>query len=364
MPVLAAIGALVLILGILWDGFETVVLPRRVMRPVGLTRFFQRVSWTPWSAPVKQRLSSPRREDWLSLYAPLSQLFLLVIWAGGLIIGFAVLQWALGSQYDTPDHQPGFGTDLYVSGTTFFTLGLGDVSPRSPLARLVTVIESGTGFGLLALVITYLPVVYQAFSRREARISMLDEWAGSPPTAVDFLSRQAQRGGLPEIRGFFLEWERWASELMETHLTYPVLAYYRSQHENQSWLGGLTMILDVSALVMAGIEGVPPLPAQLAFAIARHSAVDLSQVLGVPPRSDMTDRLPASDVANLWRMLAEGGVPVQHQPGTDAKLSELRQQYEPYVQALSEYLLMPLPPWVPLQRRRDNWQTTMWQTGD
>ncbi|MDP2663582.1 MAG: potassium channel family protein [Dehalococcoidia bacterium] len=360
MPIIVAVVALVLVFGILWDGFETVVLPRRVTRRLGLTRLFQHVTWAPWSALAKRQPGGPRRENWLSFYGPLSLLMLLAVWAAGLIVGFALLQWALGSQLGGPGGQPDFRDDLYVSGTTFFTLGLGDVVPRSQLARLVTVIEAGTGIGFLALVITYLPVLYQSFSRREVSISMLDEAAGSPPIAVELLRRLAGPGDLLEVGSFLREWERWSAELMETHLSYPVLAYYRSQHENQSWLAALTMILDLCVLVMAGVDGAPALSAQLAFAIARHSAIDLSEVLGIPPRPHGPDRLPPSEMSRVWEALATAGSPLRAGPASDGRVAELRLLYEPFVRSLSDHLLMPLPPWIPPENAGDDWRTSAW----
>ncbi len=150
---------------------------------------------------------------------------------------------------------PGFWTDLYLSGTTFFTLGLGDVVPRSHLARFLVVAEGGFGFGFLAVIIGYLPFIYSAFGQREVNISLLDSRAGTPPTAGELLRRHAYPGGQDSLRALFKDWELWCAELMESHLSYPVLAYFRSQHDNQSWIASLTAILDACSLTITGIEG-------------------------------------------------------------------------------------------------------------
>src|SRR5205823_221885 len=144
-----------------------------------------------------------------------------------------------------------FGTDFYFSGSTFFTLGMGDVAPQSNVARALAVIEAGTGFGFLALVIGYIPVLYQSFSRREVSISLLDARAGTPPTGVELLRRHD--GDMEEFTRILIEWEKWSAELLESHMSYPVLAYFRSQHDNQSWLASLTAVLDACALCMVGI---------------------------------------------------------------------------------------------------------------
>src|SRR5207253_2684879 len=136
----------------------------------------------------------------LSFYRPLSLVLRLSVWAAGLIVGFAIMHWALGSAINVVDRSANFGTDLYLSGTTFFTLGLGDVIPRTPFSRALTVIEAGMGFGFLALVIGYLPVLYQSFSRREVNITLLDARAGSPPTAAELLRRHNTAQGLDALQ--------------------------------------------------------------------------------------------------------------------------------------------------------------------
>jgi hypothetical protein len=360
MAILAGISGLLLIAVIMWDAFEVIVLPRRVTRRLRLTRFFYRATWKVWSGIARSLASSRRREASLSFYGPLSLILLLTVWAGGMILGFAMLQAAIGSALNVPGGSATFATDLYMSGTTFFTLGLGDVTPRTTLARLVTVVESGTGFGFLALVIGYLPVIYSAFSRREVSTVLLDARAGSPPTAGELLRRSRQRlhEGLEEL---LRDWERWAAELLESHISYPVLCYYRSQHSNQSWLAALTAILDTSALVMAGIDGIPPRQAQLTFAMARHAIADLAQIFNTPPRTPGKDRLPAADLARLRETLGKAGVRLQDGEAADQRLDELRRMYEPYANALAEFLLMALPPWLPAGGGFDSWQTSAWE---
>src|SRR5574340_1222053 len=225
MRTVALIGAVALILIVLWDVFETIVLPRRVRGPLHLTWLLYRVTWAPWSALGRKIHMHDRRETFLSLYGQLALLFLLFVWARGLIAGFATIQWALGSQVTSPYGHRGFWTDLYMSGTTFFTLGLGDVVPKAGIARAVTVIEAGVGFGVLALVIGYLPVLYQAFSRREVAISLLDARAGSPPSAGTLFTRLPPDSRKAELEALLREWELWCAQLLESQLSYPPLAY-------------------------------------------------------------------------------------------------------------------------------------------
>lgn len=355
------VAALVLITVILWDAFETIVLPRRVTRRVRWARYVLVFCWTAYSAAARRIRGPVFREAFLGYFGPLSVLVLLATWAAGLILAFGVLNWALGSPLADPLGKADFGTDLYMSGTTFFTLGLGDVVPRSRPERALAVIEAGLGFAFLAMVVSYLPVLYQSFSRREVRVSLLDAWAGSPPTAGELL-RRLQLGGQAEIFGPFLEdWELWSAELLEAIMSYPALAFFRSQHNNQSWLAALTMILDASALAISTVDRVPARTAFLTFAMARHAVVDLCQILNSPPRPLPMDRLPPAELERLRSILREAGAAVRNDPASEARLRELRAMYEPYVNALSQRILVSLPQWMPAPGAKDNWQRTPWR---
>jgi hypothetical protein len=260
-----------------------------------------------------------------------------------------------------PDGETRFFSYLYFSGSTFFTLGLGDVVTNTRLGRGLTVVESGIGLGFLAIVVSYLPVLYQAFSRRELNISLLDARAGSPSTAAELLRRHFNDGKFEELGAFLRDWERWAAELLESHLSYPVLAYYRSQHSNQSWLAALATILDASALVIIGIDGTPARQAQLTFAIARHAVADLAHVFNTVPRPPVPDRLPAPELSRIRSNLLSRGIFLQDTAAAEEKLKVLRRMYEPYLNALSKYLLMPLPAWDVATTAADNWQTSAWE---
>jgi hypothetical protein len=360
MRALVAIAGFVLLLVVLWDAFETIVLPRRVTRRLRLARVFYRSTWIPWSAVARRLRPGNRREAFLSFYGPLSLILLISVWALGLVAGFATLQWALGSAMSAPEGSPTFLTYLYMSGTSLFTLGLGDVIPQSGLARAVTVAEAGTGFGFLAMVIGYLPVLYQSFSKREVSVSLLDARAGSPPTAAELLRRHGEGQTLEELAHFLRDWERWTAELLESHLSFPVLAYYRSQHSNQSWLAALATILDASALMIVGIEGARARQGQLTFAMARHAVADLALTFRKRPQRPAQDRLSPEDLSRLRQTLAAAGVKLQDGNAAEQRLAELRDMYEPYLNALAEYLCMDLPPWIVAGDAADNWQRTAW----
>ena len=354
------LAGVALFLIVVWDAFEAIILPRRVTRKFRLTRLFFRFTWGLWKFLVNLVPARKPREALFGFYGPLSLLLLIGVWAIGLVFGFGLMQYGTGSALVGGGSTPGFWTDVYLSGTTFFTLGLGDVVPRSGLARLLVVAEGGFGFGFLAAIIGYLPFIYSSFSQREVNISLLDSRAGTPPTAGELLRRHSYAGGQEALRELLKDWELWSAELMESHLSYPVLAFFRSQHDNQSWIASLTAILDTCALLKVGIEDACERQAELTFAIARHAVVDLSQVFGTEPKALPHARLAPAELSRIRDTLAQYGLKLKEGEEADRKLGTLRGMYEPYIFALATYLNQSLPPWIPQKKGKDNWQTTAW----
>jgi ion channel len=358
--VVVALVGVVLVASALRDAFETVVLPHRVARRWRFARIYYRSTWLPYRAFARRFADGPSREAVLSYYGPLSLLLLVGLWAGILVLGFAALQWSVGSALTSADTQADFWMDLYFSGTTFFTLGLGDVVPAAGQARVLTVIEGGMGFAFLALLIGYLPIVYQMFARRETNVSLLDQRAGSPPTATELIRRNVEAGDVTELISLLREWEIWVADLLESHVSYPVLSYFRSQHENQSWVGALAVILDVSAYVVACGKSRAVRQASFTFAVGRHAVGDLTNVFALQPREPLLERLDQANTPRLLQVATDAGILAN--PGSHAsnRLKAIRQTYEPYLAALGVYLLMDLPPWLPADEAEDNWESTAW----
>lgn len=366
MSVAALILGVFLLTAVGLDTFQTIILPRRPSGRLRITRIFFIATWGPWSALAKRVKNKNLREEVYGIYGPLSLILLLALWASVLMVGFALLYFAIGSPFQDMTRAPAldawqhFRSDIYVSGTTLFTLGLGDVLPRSVVARGLIISEAGVGLGFVALVIGYLPVLYQAFSRREVAIALLDARAGSPPTAGELLRRHAFDGGDTAISLLLAEWERWAAELLESHVSYPILCYYRSQHDNQSWLSALTAILDACSLLITSVQGTPVRQAQLTFAIARHALVDLVLIFSLKDRPIWQEqlkinRLPSEDFRRLCGLLEKTDIELCGDPASEARLREIRALYEPYAHALADYLGMPVATWVAEPKATDQW---------
>ena len=350
---IAVIGSVVVLLVILHDAFEVMLLPRRVKSRLRIVRLFFRFTWLVWSGFARRIGSQDRRHNYLSLYGPLSMVWLLVVWAAGLVGGFGTLYWALDSDQSIRLSWP---NQIYFSGVTFFTLGYGDVVPHTGVEKLMAVLEAGTGLGFIAIVIGYLPVLYQLFARREAKVIMLDASAGSPPSAVTLLVRHAEGQSLPELEGLLHEWQQWCAELRESQLSYPMLAFYRSQHDNQSWLAALATIMDSCALLMVGFKGVRTFRARLAFSTARQAVIEMGRVFQVGTLALDEDRLPSWKYERLRRDLAEAGLDFADDDDAEQKLTAFRNTYEPFLNGLAHYLVLSLPDWLPSGSLLDNWQ--------
>lgn len=367
MHAAALIAGLLCCLSVALDAFQTIILPRRPTGRFQITRIFLALTWAPWAAAAERMKNRMAREQAYSIYGPLSLLLLLLVWALLLVLGFGFFFFAMGSPFADSIVGAGagawtrFGSDLYVSGTTLGTLGLGDVLPRTPLSRGLIISEAVVGLGFVALVIGYLPVLYQAFSRREVSIVLLDARAGSPPTAAELLRRHDFEGGEQALELLLAEWERWSAEILESHISYPILCYYRSQHDNQSWLSALVAILDTCALLISVLEGTPSRQAQLTFVMARHALIDLGHVFHIQQQKlwqqeTLKDRLPATDFNRLCGVLGGVHLRVCGDPASARRLNTIRALYEPHALALAAYLRMPLPVWVAEPREKDQWR--------
>ena len=365
---LAVVVGIALIVGVLLDALETIVFPRTVTRRLSLSSFFIEAIWKVYRM-IGKKLSTnnPSRERLLGAFGPSSLLLLIGIWAWLLILSFAAVSWGFGAQLTGPAGND-FAVHIYASAVTFFTVGFGDVTPISGLGRSIAVIEAGMGFGFLALVIGYIPVLYGSFSRREATILLLDARAGSPPTAGELLKRYDAHG-IESLIDLLSELERWSANLLESYLSYPSLALYRSQHEKMSWLGALTMIMDACSLIKVSCDKKNPehnkllRQAELSYALARHVVVDLAYVLDVPPLKPTTDRLPPEEWQRLATSLQGQGIWVSEADAAYSKLQALRKDYEPYINGVSEALFLPLPPWIPMDGDKDSWQIAAWDEG-
>lgn len=351
MTVVGILAGILTIAAVGIDAFEAMLLPRRVRRPVRIIRYYFKLTWGLWRWIGVRLKASRGRDSFLSLYGPISMVGLLLCWALGLILGYGLLQWGF---HQGESNTPTLASAMYFSGATFFTIGYGDTLPMTHAAKILAVLEAGTGLAFIAVTIAYLPVLYQLFSRREAHVIQLDARAGSPPTATALLCRHGEHEAMDELSGLFREWEQWCAELVESHLSYPMLSYYRSQHDNQSWLAAITAIMDACAILLTGVSGVKTFSARMTFPVARLAIVELCRVFHVRMLTNEPDRLSAEDFEGVKCSLVDAGLTFSDEESSEERLAALRATYEPFLYALSRHFLVTLPKWIP-EDSPDNW---------
>ncbi|MBC8063576.1 MAG: two pore domain potassium channel family protein [Chlorobia bacterium] len=348
------------VLATLWDAFTTIVVPKTVERGASFSGAYYNFTWALWHRIAGALKDGPLRMSVLTSFAPISMLLLFLLWAASLALGFALIQFSHGS---LGDGSP-FTQYLYFSGETFFTLGYGDMTPKHGIGQFISVLEAGTGFAFLALVIGYIPVLYGHFSTREQLIVQLDSRAGSDPSVGQLLAKYGHSGAMEDLVALLKDWEIWSAKQLEAYLSYPVLAFYRSQHDDQSWLCSLTCILDTCAVIEMGFGDDHPwakrlqFQAQATFAMGRHVIVDLAYLLNAGPDFKAPSRLPDSTYDQLCKMLNDAGIGIQQ--GRIEAFRQRRAMYEPYCISLAKDLLFTLPGWVPQPGAVENWQLTAW----
>ena len=358
-PLAIALGLVLLGLA-LSEYFITFLLPRRVKRDPRIARGMFRIIWIPWR-DVASRLSPVAGDTMMGIFGPLGLLWILVALSGGVIIGFSGLYWGSHTHIGGVPH-PDYGDDLFFSAGAFASAST-PLTVISGLGKALQVVEAGTGLVFLGIAIGYLPALFGAFSRRETAVSRLDPRAGSPPTAGALLARSSQRGGWLDLDSYLHEWETWTAELMETHLSYPVLGYFRSQHLNQNWLAALTTVVDSCAYAMAYGPVEATEYAELTFRIGRHALADLAFVfnprrLRRAPASER-QRLDAQALQELHRRLENSGLHSDDSAESRQRLDDLRSSYEPYAIAISEQLRLPLPNWLPKEDVTPYWKSSI-----
>lgn len=357
MHLVIALLCLALLVLLLAEFFVVFLLPRRVKRDPRLARWLLRTLWVPWRW-FATRLPRVAADTMLGVFGPFGLIAILVMLSVGVIVAFGGLQWAILAHLGSVD-RTGFAHALYFSAATFFSASL-SFSPNTALGKAMQVVEAATGFGFLAIAIGYLPALFQAFSRRETAVARLDPRAGSPPTAGALLERNGARGGWAELDSYLREWESWTAELMETHLSYPILGWFRSQHVNQNWLAALTTIVDTAAYAIAYGPDEEGEAAELTFRVGRHALADLAYAFS--PREPTSERpldrprLTADSLDELRQRLEGSGLHVEESDDSRRRLEELRDAYEPYAVAISRALALDLPDWLPPEEARENWR--------
>jgi hypothetical protein len=273
-PIALVLGLLLLGL-VTWDLFETIVVPRPTPDRFRIARYVVRLSW-PVVRAIGRSRNGKTHDTLLGLFAPAMTLALLVAWLAALILGYGLVLFALRDQLSPSPHD--LGTTMYFAASSVLTLGYGDIVAVGPAARAVVVVAAVSGLGVVALVVTFLFSLYGSYQRREVKVVILQAAAGAPPSAVTLLVTLAELDLVGRLPGLFAEWERWAAEVLDTHVAFPLLGFFRSSHDNLSWISALGTVLDAASLVLTTTEGVPRGEAELFKRVGSHLVEDITNL--------------------------------------------------------------------------------------
>jgi len=338
--VLLLLGVLLLVLAA-WDVFETIVVPRPTPGWFRIGRYLVRGAW--WivrSLAGRDTERGPTRERLLGLFAPAATLALLAAWLVALIVAFGLILFALRDQLDPVPTN--LGSAVYFAASSLLTIGYGDIVATGTAARIVVVVAAATGLGVVALVITFLFSLYASYQRREAPVVLLQAKAGSPLSAVVLLENLARLGLEDRLPAFFGEWERWEVEVLDSHVAYPLLGFFRSSHDNLSWISALGTVLDTATLVLTTIEGVPRGTAELAKALGDHLVEDITNLGNRVPATASLDRAAFDTV---YARLAAAGYRLAPEAEAWAAFSAARATYADRLEAMAAFWAVPSVSW-------------------
>ena len=338
------IGLPVGILLVVWtllDVFRTLVMPRAARGRVRLARILFRPIWRPWRWIGLRAKTVQARERILSAAAPFFFFVLLAGWASLALLGYALILWSPAFVDGIGPGGDSFGNALYVSGTSLFTLG--SVSGVTGWTRAIVVAEAATGLGLFAVVIAYLPVLYQAFNRREVGVLLLDARAGSPPSGPELLHRMGSAGVASSLHELLADWERWVADVLESHMSYPLLTLFRSPHDNTSWVTSLGSVLDAATLLLTAVEDEPDERAILLYGTGVHAVEDLFYYFRLTERETVIQRDEFADVLDGMK---DDGFAIRPLDEAFARFTEKRAKYAPRLDALAVLLAAPPGLWI------------------
>jgi hypothetical protein len=323
-----------------WDVFETVVVPRPTPGWFRIGRYILRGSWRVLRM-VRDGRPNRSYDRVLGLFAPAITITLLGAWLATLILGYGLILFALRDQLQPVPSD--LGSALYFAATSVLTLGYGDIVAVGGPARMIAIVAAISGLGLVALVVTFLFSLYGSYQRREVQVVALQAAAGGPPSAVALLETYAQLGLVDRLPDLFVDWEQWAVEVLDSHVAYPLLGYFRSSHDNASWIGGLGTVLDAASLVLTTICEVPRGEAKLFKRVGTHLVEDIFNLgfrLGEPTSLDRSDFDAAYD------RLEEAGYTLETREVAWPVFEASRATYATRLEAMATYWAMPATSWL------------------
>jgi ion channel len=338
------VAGLAVLVVVLYDLFQSVVLPRPAINKLATVRYIVRALYWMWRWVGNRMSSIPRRERWLASYGPVGVLAIFITWGLALVLAYGlIIDGVRDEMRPVPDS---FGTSLYFSATTLVPLSYGDFVPEGVPARVATIAESATGVILAALAITLLFSLYESFQKREELVVTLDAFAGAPPSGVQMLETAASHGMLEELVKTFDDWRQWAAAVLESHLAYPMLVFFRSSHDNEAWLNSFGAVMDAAILVMSTVEDKSEGPAKLMYRVGNHLVEDLSWYFRRwTPRSD-SPVIERFEFDEAWARLQKAGYHCKPAEEAWPTFARLRSTYASPINGLARALVIIPAEWI------------------
>jgi hypothetical protein len=336
-----AVG-LLLVWIVLRDLFVGVVVPRPARGPFRPSNLVIRWSWRFWRWVGNRSTDTAVREGRLGAFAPMAVILLLVGWVIGLIFGYGLVLDSIREQIRPVPAN--LGTSLYFSAVSLLTIGYGDFVPVGFFARLIALVEGATGLGVVAVVISLLFSLYGSFQRREVLVITLDALAGAPPSGVVLLENSLRYNMIQHLDETLDEWKVWSSEVLESHLAYPVLAYFRSSHDNESWISAIGAVLDATVLILTTVEDVPRGPAKLMYGVGSHLVEDLSWFFRTSHMHEVG--IERFEFDQACERLSEAGFTLTDREIAWTKFSQLRATYAIPLNEMGRYWSIPPALWI------------------
>jgi hypothetical protein len=344
LDILSIAAGLLLIALALNDVFQSVVVPRATGRRFRVSFYVWRMMWQMWPLAAWQFYpeDAERREEFLAIFAPFALISLLALWIALMIVGFSLVLWGLRSGI-VPRH-PSFGTLLYFAGSSLLTIGFGDVVGREAGPRLVSVLAGLAGLASLSVTTAYLFALFGSFQQRETFVVTVAARAGTPPSGVDLLAIAGYSRTRDDLSRLMIDAQRWAAQVMESHLAYPVLAFFRSSHDDQSWIGTLGTLLDAATLMMTTLD-VNDGQARILYNVGRHATGDLSRYFRVGA-VDESVGIERSEFDHACDRLAEAGYVLRDRDEAWTHFSALRSNYASHLNVLARFFQIPPIQWI------------------
>jgi len=327
---------------VLYDVFQSVVVPRYTTRALRLAPAFLDGFWDCWRWLGRRMKPGEQREDFLGAFAPLSILLTLILWTLALILGYGLVLHGLQDQVRPPVSDP--ASALYLAAVSLFTIGYGDFVPVGLAARITALAAGASGLAVVALVLSLLFNLHASFQRREVQVLVLEGRAGTPPSGVTLLETYASLGMLSDLPGLFATWETWAAEVLESHRAYPILPFFRSSHEGQSWVSALGAILDAATLLLTTVEGPARGPAEMLHRMGVHTLADLNVWCGLKCGPEVG--VERADWEAARQRLASVGFQVRDSEEAWRSFRRARSDYGGPLNSMARHLLIPPAAWI------------------